>query len=47
MLLDSIIDHRRDVKAIEKEDAFTETMNGMKQRKFTTADWKLCIQWKD
>ena len=47
MLLDSIIYHRQDVKDIEKEDAFTETMNGMKQRKFTTADWKFCIQWKD
>ena len=44
MLLDSIIDHRRDVKAIEKEEVFTETMKGLKQRKFTTADWKLCIQ---
>ena len=30
MILDEIIDHRQDVNAIGKEDAFTKTPNGMK-----------------
>ena len=37
MLLDEIIDHTQDVNAIVKEDSFTETTNGMKQRKMDTA----------
>ena len=47
MLLYEIIDHRYDVNAIGKEDAFTKTPNGMKQRKMTTAGWQLCIQLID
>ena len=37
IILDGIIDHRQDVNAIGKEDAFTKTLNGTKQRKITTA----------
>ena len=47
MLLDVNIDHRQDVNAIEKEDAFTKMPNGTKQRKVTKLCWQLCIQWKD
>ena len=46
MLLDEIIYHRQGVNAKGKEDAFTKTSNGMKQRKMTKAGWQLCIQWK-
>ena len=37
MLLDNIIDDIRDVISIGKENAFTVTTNGMKERKMTTA----------
>ena len=46
MIIDEIIDHRRDVNAIGKEDVFTETTNGTKQRKTNTSGWQLCIKWK-
>ena len=47
ILADEIIDHRQDVNAIVKEDAFTKTPNGMKQIKMTTSGCQLCIQCKD
>ena len=47
IILDEIIDHRQDVNAIGKEDAFTKTPNGMKQGKITKAGWQLCIQLID
>ena len=46
IILDQIIDHRQDVNAIGKEDAFTKTSNVTKRRKMITAGWQLCIQWK-
>ena len=46
MILDKIIDHRQDVNAIGKEDAYMKTLNGMKRIKMTTEDWQLCIKWK-
>ena len=46
MLLDKIIDHIRDVNAIEKEDVFTVTANGKKRSNMTTASWQLFIQRK-
>ena len=46
IILDEIIDHRQNVNAIGKEDAFTKMLNGMKRRKMSTAGWQLCIQCK-
>ena len=46
IILYEIIDHRQNVNAIGKEDAFTKMLNGMKRRKMSTAGWQLCIQWK-
>ena len=47
ILLDEIINHRQNCNDIGKEDAFTETTNGMNQGKITTAGSHLCIQYKD
>ena len=47
MLLDDIIDHRKGVQAIDKEDAFVTMSNGVKRRKQTTQGWQLLCQWKD
>jgi len=47
VLLDDIIDHRRNDSAIDKSDAFVTMSNGVKRRKETTAGWQLLCQWKD
>ena len=47
LLMDEIIDHRRDDNAIKKEDAFYTTSQGTQRRKMTTRGWELCVQWKD
>jgi hypothetical protein len=47
LLLDDIIDFRRDDTAVDKEDAFVVMRNGVKRRKLTTRGWQLLCQWKD
>jgi hypothetical protein len=47
LLLDDIVDYRRDESAIDKEDAFITMRNGVKRRRETTVGWKLLCQWKD
>jgi len=46
ILLDSIIDHKKDGHAVLKDDEFVE-QNGKRVRQMTTKGWKLCVQWKD
>ena len=46
VLLDSIIDHRKDSRAVSKEDEFF-MCKGKRVRRRTTKGWKLCVQWKD
>mgnify|MGYP003321344517 FL=1 len=46
VMMDSIIDHKRDGSAILKDDEFIE-VNGRKSRRKSTVGWKLCVQWKD
>jgi hypothetical protein len=47
ILLDDIIDFRRDETAIDKADAFITMRNGVKRRRKTTQGWQLLCQWKD
>jgi hypothetical protein len=47
LLLDAIIDHRRDKTAMDKADMWIKSYNGNKQLRRTTQGWKLCVQWKD
>jgi len=47
LLLDDIIDFRKNETAIDKEDAFVEMANGVRRRRYTTQGWQLLCQWKD
>ena len=47
VLMDDIIDHRKNEQAIDKDDAFTVMSNGVKRRKQTTQGWQLLCQWRD
>ena len=47
ILLDDIIDFRRDGNAIDKADAFVIMRNGVRRRRQTTQGWQLLCQWKD
>ena len=47
ILLDDIIDHRRNDSAVDKADAFVKRRNGVKRRRETTRGWQLLCQWKD
>ena len=47
LMLDEIVDHRSNDKAITKEDGFTTTPHGTRRRKLTTRGWELCVNWKD
>ena len=47
MLLDCILDHRTDGRAITKDNAFIETSTGRKHRRKTTKGWYFQVQWKD
>ena len=47
VLLQDIVDHRRNDKAIDKADAFVKMKNGVRRRRETTQGWFLRLQWKD
>ena len=47
VLLDEIIDHRTNGKAVTQQDAFVVMKNGNKRRRETTIGWELLVQWKD
>ena len=46
-LLDEIIDHRSNNKAVKMEDAWVHTKSGTRRRKPTTIGWDLLLQFKD
>jgi Reverse transcriptase (RNA-dependent DNA polymerase) len=46
LLLDAIVDHRKDGHAVEKADMYIYT-NGRKNLRKTTHGWHLCVLWKD
>jgi hypothetical protein len=46
LLMDSIIDYRKNPDAVSKDDEFV-IVNGKRQRKKTTDGWDFSIQWKD
>ena len=46
LILDAIIDHKKNSHAVDKADAFINS-NGAQKRKKTTRGWSLCIKWKD
>ena len=44
--LNEIVDHRKDGKAISKDDDMI-TRNGRSIQRKTTKGWFLCVKWKD
>ena len=46
VMLDDIIDHKKDVTAVGPDDRYV-LVNGRKCHSITTKGWMLCIQWKD
>jgi hypothetical protein len=44
--LAGIVDHRKDLSAVKKEDMYTKPGSNMQPRK-TTKGWSLCVEWKD
>ena len=47
LMLSEIIDHKKDLSAITKDQGFTTSYNGNRVKKKTTKGWKLCVEWKD
>jgi hypothetical protein len=47
VILKEICDHKKDGRAILKEDGFTTSKNGNKVPKTTTKGWNLLVEWKD
>ncbi|KAL7571623.1 hypothetical protein ACA910_011163 [Epithemia clementina (nom. ined.)] len=46
LLLNSIVNHKNDGHAVEREDQYVY-VNGRQHQRKTTKSWKLCILWKD
>ena len=47
LMLDEIIDHKKDPIAIGIDDGYIVKPNGQKVLKKTTKGWKICVQWRD
>ena len=47
VLMDDIIDHKRDATAIDKSNGTYYTKTGTLRKKITTAGWQLLVSWKD
>lgn len=47
LLIDEIIDHKREPYAISKENATRRLTSGAVRKKRTTKGWKMYVQWKD
>ena len=47
LLMEEIIDHRKNEHAIDKKNALYTTKQGTKKRRITTIGWEVCVQWKD
>ena len=46
LLMDAIVDHKADDKAVKFADRFV-IVKGKRYHRKTTVGWKLCIRWKD
>ena len=46
LLIEAIVDHRRDDSAVRFADRFV-VVNGRQHYRKTTVGWKLCMRWKD
>ena len=46
LLLEAIVDHRKDGHAVEKADMYIKAGSNRQLRK-TTKGWFLCVEWKD
>ena len=46
LIIDEIIDHKKDGSAVAADDGFV-LVNGRQCPRRTTKGWKLCVQWKD
>ena len=47
LVLDSIMDHAKDDRAIDKADKYIITGKGRKRLRKTTIGWKILVRWKD
>jgi hypothetical protein len=47
LILDEIIDHRKDGSAVAPDDLYVTDRNGNQHMRRTTKGWKLSVQWKD
>ena len=47
ILLDEIVDYKKDDTAIAKDDAYTTDKYGRKSRRLTTKGWSFLVNWKD
>ena len=47
VLLDEIIDHKKDPSAIDISNGTYTTKNGMTRKVITTKGWQLLVSWKD
>jgi Reverse transcriptase (RNA-dependent DNA polymerase) len=46
LLLEGIVDHRKDESAVDRRDMYIQRGSNRQMRK-TTKGWKLCVEWKD
>ena len=46
-LLEGILDHSKDNRAIEKKDKYFVTKRGRRSMRKTTVGWKFNIKWRD
>jgi len=47
LMLEAIIDYRKDENAVPKEERFVVANNGNIHKRCTTQGWHLCVQWVD
>ena len=47
LLMEEIVDHRKDGHAVPIDDGFIETPSGTRRPKITTKGWFLLVKWKD
>ena len=47
LLLQDIIDHKKNIQASSKDDMWIKGTNGNQHMKEATKGWKLCMAWKD
>lgn len=46
-LMDEIVDHRSDGRAVKKDDGYLTDKRGRKQMRHTTVGWQLLVKWRD